>query len=274
MIRGLGALSCDARRLIIEIFVIFNLAFLAVDVYVAHLANHFEHTTEWLPVAFSVFGPLVLLPGAIRRNLDRPWAYFGGFAVGFVAIVVGVAGLVFHLRSAFFATPSLKNLVYTAPFIAPLSYAGLGMLLILNRLERSHAFEHALWVTILALGGFLGNFGLSLADHAVNGFFRAQEWIPVVAAALASSLLFMVCVVSRDRVLIGTTAVVMVAEVAVGLLGSFFHLQTLPSDAWRHLDVVTHRAPPFAPMLFADLAVLALIGLHGLAREPADDSRL
>ena len=268
MTRWLDALSFDVRRLLIEIFVTANLAFLALDVYVAHLANDFEHPTEWIPVAFSILGSLVLLPGAIRRKLDDPWAYWGGLAVGFAAILVGVAGLVFHLRSAFFAAPSLKNLVYTAPFIAPLSYAGLGMLLMLNRLERGHDSEHALWITILALGGFIGNFGLSLADHAVNGFFRVEEWIPVCAAALASSLLFMVCVVSHDKLLIRTAAVVMVAQVAVGLLGFFFHVQTLPEEPWLHLDAVTHRAPPFAPMLFADLAVLALIGLHGLACQP------
>ena len=49
-------------------------------------------------------------------------------------MVVGVAGLVLHLDSHFFAEQTIKNLVYTAPFAAPLVYAGVGLLLILNRM--------------------------------------------------------------------------------------------------------------------------------------------
>jgi hypothetical protein len=37
-------------------------------------------------------------------------------------------------------------------------------------------------LVLLALGGFVGNLGLSLLDHAQDGFFRWTEWIPVVAA--------------------------------------------------------------------------------------------
>ena len=46
-----------------------------------------------------------------------------------------------------------------------------------------------MWVTFFALGGFAGNFVLSLCDHAQNGFFAASEWIPVVAGATAVGFL-------------------------------------------------------------------------------------
>ncbi len=43
---------------------------------------------------------------------------------------VEVVGMLFHLNDTFFREQTLHNLVYTAPFIAPLSYAGLGLLII------------------------------------------------------------------------------------------------------------------------------------------------
>lgn len=260
-----------AQRLVVELFVASNLGFLALDVYVAHLANRFDHAVEWIPVAFSAGAPLLLAPGLVRRKLDRGWALWAGAGVGALAIVVGVAGLLFHLQSSFFAVPTFKNLVYTAPFIAPLSYAGLGLLLLLNRLEPADSQAHSRWVVLLALGGFIGNFGLSLADHAINGFFRWAEWIPVVAAAFGVSLLFMVCVKPRDRRLASVAAGTMLLEIVVGALGFLLHAGSLPAEPWKHLERVTHLAPPFAPLLFADLAVLALIGLFGLAR-PASES--
>jgi hypothetical protein len=159
----------------------------------------------------------------------------------------------------------LKSLVYTAPFIAPLSYVGVGLLLVLNRLEPSDSEAYSLWVTFLALGGFVGNFGLSLADHAVNGFFHWAEWIPVVAAAFGSSLLLWVCLKPHDRPLLMVTAVFMLVEIAVGGLGFVLHGLSIPSNAWLRPEEITHLAPPFAPLLFADLGVLALVGLQGLA---------
>ena len=42
---------------------------------------------------------------------------------------------------------------------------------------------------LLALGGFFGNFVLSLTDHAANGFFARTEWIPVISSAFATGFL-------------------------------------------------------------------------------------
>ncbi len=42
--------------------------------------------------------------------------------------------MIWHLRGDFFQEQTLKNLVYTAPFAAPLAYTGLGLLLILDRM--------------------------------------------------------------------------------------------------------------------------------------------
>ena len=115
-----------------------------------------------------------------RRRLARGI----GLAVGWGSIAVGIAGLLWHLSGDFFQEQTLKNLVYTAPFAAPLAYTGLGLLLILDRMVDARSLEWSRWVILLAAGGFVGNFVLSLADHAQNGFFYPSEWIGVVAAAV------------------------------------------------------------------------------------------
>ena len=112
-----------------------------------------------------------------------------GLTVGWGSVAVGIAGVLFHLDSAFFEEQTLKNLVYTAPFAAPLAYTGIGLLLLLNRMIDSRTIEWARWVVLLAMGGFAGNFVLTLADHAQNGFFRPSEWIGVVAKTWAGILL-------------------------------------------------------------------------------------
>ncbi len=42
-----------SRPQLLEIFVLFNLAFLALDVFIAHSINDFGHWAEWIPFYFS-----------------------------------------------------------------------------------------------------------------------------------------------------------------------------------------------------------------------------
>ena len=154
----------------------------------------------------------------------------------------------FHLDSAFFEEQTLKNLVYTAPFAAPLSYAGVGLLLILDRTTDARSVEWARWVVLLALGGFVGNFVLTLADHAQNGFFRPSEWVGVVASAWAVSSLCAVLVVYDNRPLVGLTLAVMAAQVVVGLLGFYLHVAAdLSGPGGEPLGPVPLRRPAVRP---------------------------
>ena len=181
----------------VEWFVVANFAFLGVDILVAHQENGFERRAEWVPVVFSGLATLALLPmafgrrAAIWRVVDRI------VAVG--AILVGLAGMILHLESAFFQEQTLRNLVYSAPFLAPLAYVGVGLLLLLVRLEAPESPVFGWWVVLLALGGFVGNFGMSLLDHAQNGLFHWTEWIPVVSAAFGASFLFVVLLRREPR---------------------------------------------------------------------------
>jgi hypothetical protein len=261
----------------VELFVVGNIAFLTLDVALAHGANAFRHRAEWVPIVFSLAAtPLLVLAMAIggssptfpgredpgsagpRQRLTRRI----GLAVGWGSVLVGVAGLLWHLHADFFQQQTLKNLVYTTPFAAPLAYTGLGLLLILDRMIDARTIEWAHWVILLAAGGFAGNFVLSLADHAQNGFFDPSEWIGVVAAAFAIGFLAAVLAVSDNRPLRVLCATVMGIQVIVGLVGFYLHARgNLTPPATGLWGKFIHGAPIFAPLLFADLAVLAALGL-------------
>ena len=86
-------------------------------------------------------------------------------------MLIGLTGVVLHLDSSFFYERTIKSLTYSAPFTAPLAYSGLGFLLVMNRMVDPQSMEWAEWTLFFALGGFVGNFVLTLTDHAANGFF-------------------------------------------------------------------------------------------------------
>jgi hypothetical protein len=203
---------------------------------------------EWAPVVFSGLATLLLFPmvfghrSGLWRLIDR--------IVATGAILVGMTGMILHLKSAFFVEQTLGNLVYSAPFLAPLAYVGVGLLLLLLRSEAADSTVFGEWVILLALGGFIGNFGMSLLDHAQNG------------------LSFLAVVLLRpDAAFIRVTYWVLGVQAGVGALGFVLHVS---ADIQRRALPLGQRfvfgAPAFAPLLFADLALLAALGLWALSR--------
>jgi hypothetical protein len=278
MRRGVLPAWLDDSALLLEAFIAVNLAFLTLDIYVAHSVNDFRHPAEWIPFGFSIVGALAVaanLPGALRYALSRPASAahpfhsgagrWTGLIVGWTSIAVGVAGLIWHLQSHFFRAATLKNLVYSAPFIAPLAYTGIGLLLLVNRLVPHRSRGWARWVLFLAWGGFLGNFGLSLLDHAQNGFYYWTEWIAVVVSAVAVGFVLMLIPGRPNRLLLGLGAAILGLQAITGMVGLGLHLRPLlqPSPA-PLLDRIVHGAPVFAPLLFVNLALLAAIGVWHL----------
>ncbi len=252
------------HRLWLELFVLANLACLVPDIYLAHSTNKFQQPAEWLPLFYSLAAPGVLLLANVAREVFAAvtlWRVLG-HVVGWTAVVLGIAGLILHLESHFFQERTLASLVYTAPFVAPLAYAGIGLLAIMNRMVEADKIDWPLWVLFLALGGFVGNFILSLADHAQNGFFHATEWIPVASSALAVGFLLTLFLMRVSRAFLVVCAGVMVVQAVVGLLGFCLHnLANLHGPSTRLFDNLVYGAPPFAPMLLPNLALLAIIGL-------------
>jgi hypothetical protein len=255
------------RRFLLEVFVLVNLGFLGPDIYLAHSTNSFRHAAEYIPLYFSLAVPVVLLAGLVALqawSAERVWRWLG-HVVGGAAVAIGIAGVIWHLGSHFFAERTLQSLVYTAPFAAPLAYTGIGLLLLMNRMVDPESADWPRWVLLLALGGFVGNFVFSLADHAQNGFFHATEWIAVASSAFAVAFLLVPFLSEIGRPFLTVCAGVMLLQVAIGLLGFYYHTAAnLDGPAPGFLDNIIYGAPPLAPLLFPNLAILALIGLYGM----------
>lgn len=255
-------------QLWIEVFAILNIGFLTFDIYLAHSVNQFRNGAECVPLIFSASTPAVLLV-AVWFRCRRPlvWKVLGQI-VGWSAIAIGLSGVVLHLQSHFFYERTLRSLTYSAPFAAPLAYTGLGFLLIMNRMVDCESVEWAQWVLLFTLGGFIGNFIFSLADHAENGFFFPLEWVPVVASALAIGFLAVPLILRVSRAFIDLCAAILVLEAGVGLWGFILHTDAnLRGPSIHAFDNFIYGAPPMAPLLFPNLMILGIIALWQLRND-------
>jgi hypothetical protein len=254
-------------QLWLELFVTVNLAFLALDIYIAHSVNQFRHAAEYIPLYYSIAAPPALATVILLRwvwRIQAPWRDVG-YLVGWLAVLVGLGGVLFHLESRFFVDRTLKSLTYAAPFAAPLAYSGLGFLLLVNRMVDSRSPEWARWIIFLALGGFFGNFVLALTDHASNGFFAKTEWIPVISSAFATGFLIVPLILKVTRRFLDACLIVLLVQALVGILGFLLHLQAnLAAPGSNLFDRLVNGAPPMAPLLFPNLVGLAFTGLWAL----------
>jgi len=251
---ALGQRWANDPSLWVEAFVLINLAFLALDIYLAHSTNEFRRRSEYIPLYYSLLAP--------DRHVTKTLARDLGYLVGWLAILIGLTGVILHLDSRFFYDNTLKSLTYAAPFAAPLAYTGLGLLLLANRMVRVESAEWAYWILLMALGGFLGNFVFSLTDHAVNGFFRPIEWLPVASSAFAISFLLVPFLVKVERRYLMLCAAILILQAFVGVLGAVLHLLAdLEGPSSKMFENIVHGAPPFAPLLFPNLVLLSLIAL-------------
>ncbi len=201
---------------------------------------------------------------AVRYRWPAVWKDLG-YLVGWIAVLVGLTGVILHLESHFFYERTIRSLTYSAPFAAPLAYTGLGFLLIMNRMVDPEAEEWAHWVLFLTLGGFIGNFVFSLADHAGNGFFNPLEWVPVVASAIAVGFIAVPLMTRVSRAYIDLCAAILLLESGVGLWGFILHAAgNLHGPSIHPFDNFIYGAPPMAPLLFPNLMVLGIIALWQL----------
>jgi hypothetical protein len=257
----------------VEAFAILNIGFLTFDIYLAHSVNQFRNRAEYIPFFFSATAPWVLIVALTQRQRRRILWKILGQVVGWSAIVVGLTGVILHLESSFFYERTIRSLTYSAPFAAPLAYAGLGFLLVMNRMVDCESLEWAQWVLLFTMGGFVGNFVFSLADHAENGFFFHVEWVPVAASAVAIGILCVPLLMKVSRSFIDMSAAVLVVDAGVGLWGFVLHtVGNLQGPSIHAFDNFIYGAPPMAPLLFPNLMVLGIIGLWQLRKKEGQRS--
>jgi len=261
------AFQASDHQLWVELFVVFNFAALVGDIFLAHSQNHFDRAAEYIPLYFSIAATVtlaVLVP--LRERFPPIWRDVGHL-VGWLSVGVGLAGVVLHLDSRFFYERTIRSLTYAAPFAAPLAYTGLGLLLVANRMIDARTREWGMWMLLLALGGFAGNFVFSLSDHAQNAFFNPAEWLPVATSALAIGFLVVPFILEVTPAYLKLCAAVLALQAVVGVLGFGFHLTSVarqPAATW--FEKILSGAPPMAPLLFPNLVVLAAIALWTLGR--------
>ncbi len=246
----------------VELFAMVNIGFLTFDIYLAHSVNQFRSRAEYIPLFFSALAPLFLIAGLLLRNRSMKTWKWCGLVVGWAAVIVGLTGVILHLDSRFFYERTIRSLTYSAPFAAPLAYTGLGFLLIMNRMVDSESIEWAEWVMLFTLGGFVGNFVFSLADHAANGFFSVFEWVPVFASALAIGFLAVPLLITVPRKFVDLCAAILLLEAAVGMWGFVLHAKgNLIGPSIHAFDNFVYGAPPMAPLLFPNLMILGMIAV-------------
>jgi hypothetical protein len=259
-------------ELLLELFVASNLAVLAGDIVLAHSVNQFRNPAEYIPLYFSAAAPILLLAVDLARwrwHFQAAWRDVGSL-VGWLSALTGLAGVLYHLHSSFFAEHTLRSLTYAAPFAAPLAYTGLGFLLLMNRMVAPRTTEWARWVILLATGGFTGNFVLCLTDHATNGFFLKTEWIPVFSSALATGFLIVPVAMQVTRRYLHLCLAVLAIQALVGILGFALHLRmNFYTPGGSLFEKSVYGAPPMAPLLFPNLVALALLGLWELSPSTA-----
>ena len=142
---------------------------------------------------------------------------------------------------------------------------GLGLLVLLNRLVPADEVEWGQWVLLLAWGGFIGNFVLSLTDHAQNGFFYSTEWVPVGVAAFVVGWLALPIFRPTPPRYLWLAGLVLIVAAVTGLAGFVFHVApVIGEDAGTLSERIIYGAPIFAPLLFPNLALLGLLGVWDL----------
>src|SRR5204863_335745 len=137
------------HRLGLELFVLVNLAFLSLDIYLAHSVNDFGRRAptafgrgiEYVPLYFSLAAPGVLLAGLVVgewggfRPAWRDLRHLGLCAAVLLAqAAVGLLGFYYH-AAADLRRPSgdwFENLVHGAPVLAPLLFPNLVLLALLG----------------------------------------------------------------------------------------------------------------------------------------------
>lgn len=304
-----------SRDRLLLLFAASNLAFLAVDVAIAHSVNSFVPAYEWIPVFAPWGGVATCLILSLRRSttLTRNAGLSSEAAAAsrsaaaedsaastedasspillalhvlmmLANVAVGVLGFAFHLMAV--SAPAggweWAWVVFGAPVLAPLSFAGVGLVGLVAALQEDPRHpgrlalpglvrvtapisktRHLLWLTGL---GFLGAGLTSFLDHGQYGY-RWTEWIPVVAGTYAALLTISRALISRNAARARMTRQddaaylwTMFGLIVVGLLGLAFHMsKDLADSGGLSLERMRSFAPIFAPLLFADLGALGLL---------------
>ncbi|MBN2472036.1 MAG: hypothetical protein JXN59_15045 [Anaerolineae bacterium] len=282
------------RDQLMMLMVAMNLAFLGLDIFLAHGMNGTIRPNEMIPI---VFGPLagaaLLLAGLIslRRRTVAIWL---AFAVLAVSAVIGLVGAYFHVARAIppsgpgTPTLALTLLVFAPPVIGPLTFSLVAVLGVIAavleepkdsgrmvipgmfswRVPFSKTRQYAIWVGL----GILATLLSSVLDHGRFNFENLWVWLPTVVGVFATVATITYGAIAQPSR--GDTVVLIVAQLGLILVGVIGFLLHIESGLTTGNAVVPERflrgAPFMAPLLFADMGTLGLVMLYPFRGKPEE----
>lgn len=115
--------------------------------------------------------------------------------------------------------------------------------------------------------------------HSIGGTIRAGEWIPIIFGPVAGILLLVGGLIAMRKRLAANiiASMAMLGSIAVGMLGSYYHLHRAILSSAPAGQQVTALVLIYAPPLLGPLT-FALVGILGISaawiEEPADSGLL
>ncbi len=145
-----------------------------------------------------------------------------------------------------------NNLYYLATVFPPI-----------RRLRLPFSRDQLMMLMIATNELFLG-FDTYLA-HSISGTIRPNEWIPIVFGSVSGVILLLAGLIALKRRELATViaTLTLMASIAVGLLGAYFHwvraiLPAAPAGQQVSVNLLVWAPPILAPLTFALVGVLGI----------------
>ena len=277
----------------------FNMMAIGVETYLAHLISGGVKPAEAIPVYFGPAAGLIVLIAlffrVVRQNKVATTLVILG--VSALSVVVGVLGSAFHwergIAPAFFEGSRLRWdwIIHAPPALAPLAFAGIGLIGILSVLEEqgqgSGKFEfpgvlafstplsktrQLMWLVGLGIAAATAS---AFIDHSRTEFEDFFVWIPVVLGIFGTVVTIVMATYERHtRADYFIFFWVMMLLIWVGVMGLGLHINAdLPEGPQGGINTerFIRNAPVMAPMLFANMGLLGIIAMVGAEVDEKED---
>ena len=274
-----------SRDQIMLLMAAINLAFLGVDIYLAHDLDGTIKPYEWIPIIFAPVAAILLVAAGLVAVRNRPLANSIATFVFFSCIVVGGLGSFFHLRYALLVDApagqqvSTSVLIWAPPLLGPLTFiliAVLGisaawiedppdsgtLILLANRRMRMPLSKTRAYFFMIALF-ILATVLSSVLDHARTGFVNPWLWLPTFVGIFAIAVSWAMGFYAHlERGDLYTYLFAMSLLVVVGLVGTWLHVDHNLTGQGAVIGERFLRGAPFlGPLLFANMGALGVIVL-------------
>ena len=262
-----------------------NQLFTALDVYLAHSISGGIKPAEWIPIVFgAAAGAMLLLAGLMARTRRALAASFATFVFA-CSVIIGLLGIVFHLRRTVFASgdafswEAIDALTWAPPIMGPLFFILISILGISaawiespfdsGRLllpgARSIQLPWSKTRALLLITAFFVFASLvsSVLDHARFAMDSPWVWLPVTGGLFAAACSLCLAIIRTPTA--GDLAVYltsMLLLILIGIAGLALHAEAnLTASGAIVPERFIRGSPLLAPLLFCNAGLLGLLVL-------------